>query len=95
MLPKPLVLLLMTKKGFPAVLPGYMPVPGSVDERVIYSAGLQKGWRIDTATSTGVALQETPVNGSKALCAMMYQSQVRMRLSYHARLDCLAVKSSV
>ena len=59
-----------------AVLPGYVPQPGGVDLRDVYSDGLQPGWNVNSTSN--ITLQEVSIgiNGTLAMCANMPASQV-------------------
>ncbi len=59
-----------------AVLPGYVPQPGDINLRDVYSKGLQLGWKVNSTSN--ITLQEVPIgiNGTLAMCANMPASQV-------------------
>ncbi len=59
-----------------AVFPRYVPQPGGVDLRDVYSDGLQPGWNVNSTSN--ITLQEVSIgiNGTLAMCANMPASQV-------------------
>lgn len=73
-----------------AALPGYVPQPGGVDLRDVYSDGLQLGWNVNTTSN--ITLQEVPIgiNGTLAMCANMPAFQVSRQqlvsLNVHFRI---------